>query len=95
MNKARKHVTVDSGNVEGYVSKADELSKCQDVLLSTMGFAYAYALKMIINGFTDADDDIYSLFIAVKLTEFTEIKRLLTLKSGDTPELGVTVTVQE
>ncbi|MGD6964058.1 hypothetical protein ACQCVB_17725 [Fictibacillus phosphorivorans] len=83
VNRKQAYVTVDVSKLQEYVPLAEELSRCEDIMLGMYGIAYKHALKLIINGFEDAEEGVHDLFWAIKMTDdYKGIKNLFTRIEG-------------
>jgi hypothetical protein len=79
-NKGKKYVPITADKFADYLPLCERLSRTEEVLLSTVGFAYGHSIKLITSGeTTDIEDLIYELFICTQLTDLNGIINLNTL----------------
>jgi hypothetical protein len=96
VNRNRAYVAVDTSKLEVFLPLAEELSRCVEPFLFSNGVAYSHALKLIINGFKDAEEAVIELFWALQLTDdFRGVKNLLTYYKGDSGAIGFAVEKNE
>lgn len=77
INKSKRYVPVEPAKLQPFVPLATRLSECEEILLNSAGFAYAHALNLILNGFEDAEDAVFTLFNMIKISESNQIYSIL------------------
>lgn len=99
VNGSRQYVKVDASKLHIYKAEADKLSQTEELLLSVMGTAYFYGIRLMTNEIEceDVEDLIYDLVIMLQLTEgFKSTESMLTVlpKDSGLAQFAPVITVE-